>query len=155
MKNKYILSNLFFWIVSLGVVAQDEIFKSYENQKDVTSVYVSAKKIQLFSPSIMDMDGMNLEDKVDLIDGIYILTVSEGETLDAFRRDLNNMLDVDYELLMQVNEEDEQVNFYIIQEKDQISELLMVVDESDSCVMIRIKGRFTLQDIQAITEGVS
>ena len=55
---------------------------------------------------------------------------------------------------MRIKDGKDKVTFYVQQENEHIREMLMFADSDDEFVIIRLKGKFTLEDIQKIAKQV-
>ncbi|MDX1284569.1 MAG: DUF4252 domain-containing protein [Draconibacterium sp.] len=149
-------------VLPMAVLAQktpvDKLFDKYANQKGFTTVNISGKLLG-FAAQIETGD----EDTQDLLsglNGIRVLTVEDDE--------LNKKLDFykeleaegffknnNFEVLMEVTEEDEVVRFLA---KDagngKISDLLLVVGGDDNA-LISISGIIDPENIGKITKAVN
>ena len=65
------------------------------------------------------------------------------------------MIGKEYEELMRVKDKKTKANFYIRQQGELIKELIMLADSEENFSVIQLKGNFTLQDIQEITNESS
>ena len=148
-------------MVPMALFAQkspiDKLFEKYANQKGFTTVNISGALLGFASHIETGQDGVG--DVLKGLNGVRILTVENDE--------LNKKLDFykeleadgffknhDYEVLMEVTEENEVVRFY---GKDagegKLAELLMVVG-GDENVLISIRGVIDPKDISKITNSL-
>ena len=56
---------------------------------------------------------------------------------------------------MRVKDNNTKATFYIEQKGDQINEMIMLADTESEYVIIRLTGKFTLQDIQNVANSFS
>lgn len=132
--------------------AQDKLFDKYSEMDNVTSVYISKSMFQLMPDlSTGDMDFSNLKGKID---NLQILTSEDKEVTEKMKADFNAAIDKSYELLMKVKSDDTRATFYVKQKGEQVNEMLMLTDDKDDYVVIRLLGNFTVQDIQSIANSV-
>lgn len=149
-------------LLPMAVLAQkspvDKLFEKYANQKGFTTVNISGKLLGFASN--LDTGDPATKDMLNGLKGIRVLSVEDNE-LNAkidFYKELeadgffkNN----DYEVLMEVTEEDEVVRFLA---KDagngKISDLLLVVGGDDNA-LISIQGIIDPENIGKITKAVN
>ncbi len=149
-------------VLPMAVLAQkspvDKLFDKYANQKGLTTVNISGKLLG-FAAQI-DTGDEDVSDMLSGLNGIRVLTVEDNE--------LNKKLDFykeleaegffknnDFEVLMEVTEDDEVVRFLA---KDagngKISDLLLVVGGDDNA-LISISGIINPEDIGKITKSLN
>ena len=66
-----------------------------------------------------------------------------------------NLISKSHEELMRVKDNDTRASFYIVQNGDLINEMIMLADTDSDYVVIRITGKFTLEDIQEVAKSFS
>lgn len=149
-------------LLPMAVLAQkspvDKLFEKYANQKGFTTVNISGKLLG-FASNIETGDESTKE-LLNGLSGIRVLSVEDNELnkhidfykeLEADGFFKNN----DYEVLMEVTEDDEVVRFLA---KDagngKISDLILVVGGDDNA-LISIQGVIDPQNIGKITKAVN
>lgn len=149
-------------VLPMAVLAQkspvDKLFEKYANQKGFTTVNISGKLLSFASQ--IDAGNDEASKMMSELKGIRILSVDDNE--------LNKKVDFyaelekdgffknnDYEVLMEVTEDDEVVRFLA---KDagngKISDLLLVVGGDDNA-LINISGMIDPQNISKITKSLN
>ena len=149
-------------VLPLAVLAQktpvDKLFEKYANQKGFTTVNISGKLLGFTSQ--LESGDKATGDMLSSLSGIRVLTVEDDE--------LNKKLDFyaeleqsgffknnNFEVLMEVTEENEVVRFLA---KDagngKISDLLLVVG-GDENTLISISGIIDPKNISKITEAMN
>lgn len=149
-------------VLPLAVLAQktpvDKLFEKYANQKGFTTVNISGKLLGFASQ--LESGDKATGDMLSSLSGIRVLTVEDDE--------LNKKLDFyaeleqsgffknnNFEVLMEVTEENEVVRFLA---KDagngKISDLLLVVG-GDENTLISISGIIDPKNISKITEAMN
>jgi len=148
-------------LLPMAVLAQknpvDKLFEKYANQKGFTTVNISGKLLGFASE--IDAGDPATKEMLSNLSGIRILTVEDSELNKKidFYRELeadgffkNN----DFEVLMEVTEDDEVVRFLA---KDagngKLSDLLLVVGGDDNA-LISISGMIDPQQIGKITKAL-
>ena len=149
-------------VLPMAVLAQkspvDKLFDKYANQKGFTTVNISGKLLG-FAAQIETGDEKTSE-MLSSLNGIRVLTVEDDEL--NKRLDFYKELDKEgffknnnFEVLMEVTEEDEVVRFLA---KDagngKISDLLLVVGGDDN-VLISISGIIDPANIGKITKAMN
>ncbi len=149
-------------VLPMAVLAQkspvDKLFEKYANQKGFTTVNISGKLLGFASK--IDTGDEATSNMLSKLNGIRILSVDNDE--------LNKSIDFyaelekdgffktnDYEVLMEVTEDDEVVRFLA---KDagngKISDLILVVGGDDNA-LISISGMINPDDISSITKSLN
>ena len=152
MKSKNIFLILFLCCTSL-CFAQDRLFEKYADMDNVTSVFISKKMFEMM-PNIESggLDLMNLKGKIN---NLQILTSEKREIRDQMRKEFSGLIGKSHEELMRVKDNNTKATFYIEQKGDQINEMIMLADTESEYVIIRLTGKFTLQDIQNVANSFS
>jgi len=149
-------------VLPLAVLAQkspvDKLFEKYANQKGFTTVNISGKLLGFASN--IDTGDENVSKMLANLTGVRILSVEDHE--------LNKNLDFygelekdgffknnDYEVLMEVTEEDEIVRFLGRDAgENRFSELLLIVGGDDNA-LISIRGLIDPENIGKITKSLN
>lgn len=151
MKTKYIFLLLCLFCSTL-CFAQDKLFDKYADMNNVTSVYISKKMFQMI-PSI-ESGGLNLANLKGKIENMQILTSDKQEIKENMKKDFSNIIGKSHEMLMRVKDNNTNAVFYVEQKGDLINEMIMLADSDSSYVVIRLAGKFTLQDIQDVASSI-
>ncbi|MBP3519499.1 MAG: DUF4252 domain-containing protein [Parabacteroides sp.] len=152
MKSKNIFLILFLFCTSL-CFAQDNLFEKYADMDNVTSVFISKKMFDLM-PDI-ESGGLDLVNLKGKINNLQIVTSDKREVRDQMRKEFSTLISKSHEELMRVKDDDTRASFYITQQGDLINEMIMLADTDSDYVVIRLTGRFTLQDIQDVAKSFS
>ena len=148
-------------ILPMAVLAQktpvDKLFEKYANQKGFTTVNISGKLLGFASQIETGNNGTS--DILSGLNGIRVLSVEDN----ALNKNIDFYAELekdgffknnDYEVLMEVTEEDEVVRFLA---KDagngKISDLLLVVGGDDNA-LISISGLIDPANISKITKSL-
>lgn len=152
--NKKIFA-LIVCIVLTTLSANAQMFKTLSNNKDISTVYVSKALLKLAGGMDIDMGGVDIKSLINKLDGVEIYTSEKDsgiKEIDAMSQKVS--VSKDYELLMKVNEDGDDVTFYIKQDsKEIITDFIMFAKESSEATIIRITGAFTMEDIQKIVNS--
>jgi len=122
---------------SLTVNAQVKAFEKYADVKNVSYVYISKYMLSMAGKNAAPkVPGIDIKTLANKLTGIQIITIMEKDN---------------YELMMQMNEEDSKVNiFHHIDKK--LSAVIMQVEEDDEVTVIVFSGKFTLDDVMKMTQ---
>lgn len=138
---------------SLNTNAQVKAFEKYAEMKNVTYVYISKH--------MLGMAGMNAAPSVPGIDinmllskltGIQIISSENKGAQTKLKDDVKNIMSKgDYEVLMQMNEDDSKVKIFHSINKQQ-SAVVMLVESNDEVAVMVFSGKFTLNDVMKMTQ---
>lgn len=142
-----------FLLCSTLCFAQDKLFEKYADKDNVTSVYISKSMFQMM-PDNMRAGGLDLGNLKGKIHNLQILTSENKEVKEQMKADFDAVVGKDYELLMKVKSDDTRASFFVKQKGEKISELIMLTDDEEDYVVMRLTGDFTIQDIRQIAEEV-
>ena len=154
---KQIIIKAFLCVVAalscLTVNAQVKAFEKYADMKNVSYVYISKFMLNMAgknaAPSVPGIDTKTLAGKLT---GIQIITSEHKEAQKKLKSDVKSIMEKDkYELMMQMNEEDNKVNIFHHIDKKQ-SAVIMQVEEDDEMTVIVFSGKFTLDDVMKMTQ---
>ncbi|MDX1684598.1 MAG: DUF4252 domain-containing protein [Saprospiraceae bacterium] len=148
---------LIFMAASFGLNAQidaiSKYFDKYMDDQDFTVVYVSPKMFSLVSK--LDIEDMDEEAKMLLkeIKGLRILT-TDKDPMKYYNEAMKTFDVSEYESLMTVRDEGENVNILIkSSSEDTIEELLLLVG-GDEFVMLSFLGNIDIDRISKLAEGM-
>ena len=144
MKSKNIILILFLFCTSL-CFAQDKLFEKYADMDNVTSVFISKK--------MFESGGLNLMNLKGKINNLQIVTSDKQELREQMKKEFGSIISRSHEELMRIKDNETHATFHIIQDGDHINEMVMLADTDSDYVVIRITGRFTLQDIQDVANN--
>lgn len=149
---RFILSTMVA-LCSFSANAQVKAFEKYADTKNVTYVYISKYMLGLagknVAPSIPGVDIKTLSGKLT---GIQIITCENAAIQKKLKSEVKSILDKDnYELLMQVNEDNSKVNIFHYINKSQ-SAVLMQVEDGQELTLLVFSGHFTLDDVMKMTQ---
>ena len=138
---------------SLTANAQVKAFEKYADMKNVTYVYISKYMLSMAgknaAPSVPGIDTKTLAGKLT---GIQIITSEDHAAQKKLKSDVKSIMAKDkYELLMQMNEDDNKVNIFHHVGKQQ-SAVIMLVEGDDETSVTVFSGKFTLDDVTKMTQ---
>lgn len=154
---KYIISLLASAFIFISpTISQDAIsthFGKYLDHQDFTSVYISPKLFKMVSKmDIADMDP-EVQEVISELDGLRILT-SEKNTKSLYGEISQVLLSKNFETLMTVKDNGEDVKFLIKESNDKISELLLLVNGTKEFVLMDFVGDIDLAKISKLAKSM-
>jgi hypothetical protein len=144
-------------LISIAGFAQDAIdryFKAYADDPESTSILISSKMFSLFSEiDTEDPDSKEALEAMSGLEGIRIITL-EGEPGTNYRN-LVSKVGKEYELLMSVDEQEEKVRFFVLEEGNEIRELFMIVGGNESLFLMSIVGDIDLKKMSSLSKSMN
>jgi len=145
-------------LTASGLFAQKNPFEKFTDMEGVTSVYISKNMMSLMpKDSKIDFGNVDVSNFINKLSSILILTSENKPVAKEMVSLANRRIQEDqYELLMRIkSDESERVNFYMKGKPENISEMLMIVEDDDGeSVIMQFLGDFTLDDARQITDGM-
>ena len=131
--------------------AQVKEFEKYSDTPNVSYVYISKFMLQLAgaktSPSV---PGVNMKSIMNKLTGIQIISSDDKSAAARLKADTQAIVkNGKYELLMQVDEDEDKVRIYHREAKQQ-SVVVMLTEEDDETTVIVFSGTFSLEDVMKI-----
>jgi hypothetical protein len=139
-------------LCSLNASAQIKALEKYADMKNVTYVFISKYMLGMAEKNAaFSVPGVNLKVLTDKLSGIQIISSENRSVRTRLRNDVKAFLTKDkYELMMQMNEDDNKVNIYHHIGKQQ-SAVIMISDNDDEFVIMAFSGKFTMEDVMKMT----
>ena len=156
MKKLFIAFVLLFACLSGKAQTIENIFNAFKNKPGVEFMPVNKEMLQMAtSMAAQKSDSLETAKATELIknvETINILSLDEA-AIDVKRDFLDMVKDINlknYEQIMDVKDDDEQITIYGKTENDSIKELVIIMSESDDPGLIHIVGDIQLEDIGKI-----
>ena len=149
-------------LMPLLVVAQsamDEIFEKYSGKDGFTTVNIGPDMFKLLANANVQINGTDdadLKEAQDAMKNLQSLRILTCESADKdlcmrFRKEVFRSVPDDYLEMMTVKDDQSDVKFLARQDKDgTITELLMVVIDSEDVVLMSFTGKIDMQTISKI-----
>lgn len=163
MKIKNILTTVFALILCISFLqAQDAIdkyFNQYTDNSDFTSIVVSSKMFELFANiQTESADNTDFKEAIKGLKGIRILSYDRNDFPDAMVIDYKNALKKvgpEYEVLMSIDDKDEKVRFYILENNEEIKELFMIVGGKGNLFLMSLVGDIDLARMSRLSKKMN
>lgn len=135
--------------------AVDKVFDKYSGKEGYTTVYISSFMFNMLnSLETDDPEFDEFKKATSGIKSIKILTQDGGNSV-AFGAELLEMLPrSEYQEMMTVKDQDEDVLFLAREEGGKITEFLLIVSGGGDDVLIAIQGDIDLESIASIAAGL-
>lgn len=157
MKRTIIVSAMFLMgVFAFGQQsAVDEVFDKYSGKDGYTTVYISSFMFNLLnSLDVDDPEYNEFKKATSGINSIKILTQDGGDS-EAFGKELLEMLPrSEYQEMMRVKDQEEEVLFLAKESGGKISEILLIVSGGSDDVLIAITGDIDLESLSSIASGL-
>ena len=148
---------IMFTLLTMGQTsAVDKVFDKYSGKEGYTTVYISSFMFNMLNSLETDDPEFDEFKKATAgIKSIKILTQDGGDS-EAFGKELLEMLPrSEYQEMMVVKDQDEDVLFLAREEGGKITEFLLIVSGGDGeDVLIAIQGDIDLESIASIAAGL-
>ena len=140
-------------VASLQANAQVKEFEKYADTKNVTYVYISKFMLRMAgASSAPSVPGVNTKSIMNKLNGIQIISSENKNAIARLKTDAQNIVKQGkYELLMQVDEDDQKVRIYHIESKRQ-SVVVMMADEGEEYTVVVFSGTFTMEDVMKMAQ---
>jgi len=135
--------------------AVDKVFDKYSGKEGYTTVYISSFMFNLLnSLEVDDPEYNDFKKATSGIKSIKILT-QDGGNSESFGKELLAMLPKsEYQEMMKVKDQDEEVLFLAKESGGKISEFLLIVSGGSDDVLIAITGDIDLESLSSIASGL-
>ena len=149
MKFKNIIIVIILLFSTISIYAETFADK-YMDRKGATVIYISKAMIKMF-PNIDT--GIDINSVTPRLESIVVITSEKNEIKEEMKKDIAKIKkDKSYEILMKIREDNSKVDIYAkMISEEKISEILMVVDESNECVIIQLCGNLTTKDLESLS----
>ena len=139
--------------MSVQANAQVKEFDKYPDTMNVPYVFISKFMLRMAgagsAPSVPGVDTKSIMNKLN---GIQIISSENKNAVVRLKTDAQNIVKQGkYELLMQVDEDDQKVRIYHKESKRQSAVVMMAAEEAEFTVLV-FSGTFTMEDVMKMTQ---
>ena len=156
MKTKGFIIAIFLLFNAVNSFSQKDLFEKFSDNNNITTVFISKALLNLMPgmSSNTQMNGVNIDGIVNKLEQIDIYTSKDKEAMQLMRAVAKEFQAKTkaVEILMKIKSEENNVIFYGEKEGSLIKSLVMFADNKDECVLIRLLGQFTMDDIKTVIE---
>ncbi len=150
---------IIFVLAAMSLSAQnkviDKMFEKYGDRDGYTSVVITKYMFNLFSSVETEEDDEYLN-MIKNLKNIRILSGPEGgeEGVNFYEEIMGKLPEKEYEELMVIRESGTNIKFLVKEDKDIITELLMVVGGKDENVLISITGNIDMKTVSKLSKSM-
>ena len=150
---------LFFALISITLIAQnkvvDKLFEKYADKEGYTSVVITKYMFGLFSNIETEDD----DEYMNMIKNLKSIRILSGPEQDAsgvnfYDEVIGKLPEGEYNELMVIHDSEQDIKFLVKEEKDVVTELLMVVGGSNDNILISITGRIDMKTVSKLSESM-
>ena len=140
-----------------AIHAQVADLEKYADTKNVTYVYISKLMLRMAgNKSGITVPGMEVQHMLEKMDGIQIVMSKSEKTAQQLDADMRSFIKRDnYELLMQVDDDEEKVGIYYRQSKKQSTVVMLTTQPAGMLGVFVFTGTFDLEDVMDMVEKSS
>lgn len=131
--------------------AIDRFFESYQDSDDFTSVYVSPRMFQMVAKVAGDEMEGELADVVKDLRGLQVLK-TENNAMTYYKEAIKKIPTAEYELLVKVREEDQNVRILSKSTGDIVHELLVLVGGEDEFILLSFVGDIDINKLAKLAK---
>ena len=159
---KKIIMSLTVLVISYGAaLAQEDaisrFFEKYDDRDDFTHVSVTSRMFGLFTNMEgEDEDDQEVLDAISKLKGLKILASDDTENGKSLYKEALGLIPTkEFDELMSVRDEDNDIKFLIKEKNGKISELLMVMGGEDEFFVMSLFGEIDLKQISKISSKMN
>jgi len=146
-------------VMGAQLQAQDAIskfFSKYEDDDSFTHVHVTSRMFGLFTDlDLEDPEDKELADAISKLEGMKILAKEDTDRGKQLYKEAFTLIPAsEYDELMSVRNEDNDMKFLIKEKDGIIRELLMVIGGEDEFFIMSLVGDIDLKQIARLSQGM-
>ena len=133
----------------------DKIFDKYSGREGYTTVYISSFMFNLLNR--LEVDDPEYDEFKRATSGISSIKIlaQDGAGSESFGKELLEMLPrSEYQEMMKVKDQEEEVLFLAKEEGGKITEFLLIVSGGSEDVLIAIQGDIDMESLSSIASGL-
>ena len=150
-----VLTILLFAVISMSAQndAIDRFFESYQDNESFSSVYVSPRMFQMVAKVAgEEMEG-DLADVVKDLKGLQVLR-TDVNPMKYYKEAAKKIPTNEYELLVKVRDEDQNVRIFSKSSGDIINELLLMVGGKDEFILMSFVGKIDITKLAKLAKSL-
>jgi len=138
----------------------DKLFDKYSGAEGYTSVYISKYMFDMFRNKDVDAETQDdMHEVISKLNCIKILVTDDDPSTPApvnLQQEIMKVLPSSpYKEIMVVKEKDQNVNFYVREEKNKVVDLLLVIGGNEDNVLISIQGDIDMKNISKLAKSMN
>lgn len=154
MKRFYmIIAVMLISVTAFGQTAKS-IYNKYNNEKDVSTVYISPTMFKMIG-QLPDLeigdDGVDITPIIKSLKGMYVVDSKNPQVNGSLRGEINALLTKkEFELLLELSDEGQRMKMFTKVQGELISSFIMVVEESNEITFIMFEGKIAMKDFNRL-----
>jgi hypothetical protein len=140
----------------------DKLFDKYSGTEGITSVYISKYMFDMFrnDQSVPKTEEESMNQVISKLNGIKILVTDDDPAtpipVNLYQEIMKVLPTSAYKEIMVVKENDQDIKFFVKEEKGRVAELLMVIGgKTKESVLISIQGDIDMKNISKLAKGMN
>lgn len=148
--NRLVLTSLLLLLPLLCQAQKNKvsIFEKYSEMNHVSSIYISKAMIDMMTD--FQADDINISKIAKQLNRIEILSTDNATIKKSMKKDIDELTDYYYELMMKQKGQTSSMAFYSWTQKGKIISFIVLIDAPNTLKYIRLDGNMNLKDIQNI-----
>ena len=145
------------WAVTAqGQDAITKFFDKYSNDQSFTTVNITSRMFGLFTDLEMeDEEDQEVMDAISKLKGLKILAKENTDNgKELYREAFSLIPKKEYDELMSIRDEDNDMKFLIKEKNGKVSELLMVMGGNDEFFILTLFGEIDLKQVAKISKAM-
>ncbi|HCX98758.1 MAG TPA: hypothetical protein DG754_01345 [Bacteroidales bacterium] len=147
MRTITLVISLFLVTNTFGQSTIDKAFSQYSGKTGFTSVSITSELFQLLS--MVDAKNEVLKQLSEKITSLKIL-VSDDKAVGFTKEIRKQMVDLNYKTIMQVVDGAQKVDFFVKQNGEMITDLVMVAIDRTEEILISLSGNISLHELSSL-----
>lgn len=131
-----------------------DILDKLEERAGVTSILITKKMFDLFTKTTdIELEGESINEVISKLEKLMIYEIElPSNEQKAISDKISNILKKEsYEILMKINEDDSEVEIYILEENDIVKHLFLIAQDKSSMQVISLLGNIDLEQISKLS----
>lgn len=158
---KKIILTVALCLVAAASFAQGgkSIYKKYSDEPGVSAVYISSAMFKMMGSlpevEIADED-VDITPAVQSLTGMYVLESENAAVSKKLFGSVKSMVsDSQYELLMEVKEDEDRTFMYTLTKDGYIESFVILTSDEEDCTFVCFEGRILQDDFQNLLSSVN
>lgn len=138
-------------LLSLSVQAQDldKLMKDFSQRSNVEHVHLRKFLFSMIKAISPQKDALSVVRKISSVQVVDLTNCSLVDKED-FAKAVSNIKEKNYDLLLQVKDDEDNVLIYSKTKKQKIREMVVINVDFKEPAIVRLKGKFSLDDLPGI-----
>lgn len=151
MPLKRILLVLILAMSSMYSVAQDQLFKQFDDAKGVSTVYISPTMFRLMPK--LEFGDKDITKIASKLTKLQVLECERPSLIPTIKKQATNYYKTNkYEVVMKIKDKDERTTIYLKSYRKNNNEFILMNEEPKEITIIQLVGHITLSEIKNITK---